>query len=241
MKRVLFTIALLLIYSLSFSQQIAFSETNYDFGDVPQNSTVTHKFEIKNAGEKLLKIKKVRASCGCTAVKPEKTELNHGETTMLKVDFHTARRRGEQRKYVYVFSNDLENSEFRLKFTANVVPGKKHEQQSNKKEPKFPEIKLGKNQHNFGEVAKGEVVTAEIPYKNVGNDVLEINDVRSSCGCTAVVLEGKKLEPNEVGKLKIELDTSKYSGKITRTITLISNDPKNGRETILLFANVKKG
>jgi hypothetical protein len=240
MKKLLLTIVVLFIYSSAFAQKISFSETTYHFGDVPQNATVTHNFEIKNTGDEVLKINKVRASCGCTAAKPDKSALEPGETTMLKVDFHTSQRRGEQRKYVYVFSNDPENPQYRLKFTANVLVNSGKDKAQNKN-LEFPEIKLEKNQYNFGDVKEGEVVTAEIPYKNVGESVLKINNVKSSCGCTAVVLEGKELKPNEAGTLKIELDTSNYSGRITRTVTLFSNDPKNNRETILLFANVKKG
>ena len=51
----------------------------YDFGDIVQDSVVTYYFVITNEGGDLLKITNVSASCGCTAVMPEKNELKPGE------------------------------------------------------------------------------------------------------------------------------------------------------------------
>ena len=43
---------------------------------------------------------------------------------------------------------------------------------------------------------------------NNGEGDLEIKRVKSSCGCTAAMLESKLLKPNEKSALKIEFDTS---------------------------------
>jgi archaellum component FlaG (FlaF/FlaG flagellin family) len=55
----LFLTATLVFISCSFSQagtpKIEFSERIWDFGRIPQNSTVTHIFWIKNVGSDTLK------------------------------------------------------------------------------------------------------------------------------------------------------------------------------------------
>jgi hypothetical protein len=103
---------LLLLFSVATAQivgpKISYQESNYDFGDVSEGDIVVHDFEIYNTGGDVLKINHVRASCGCTAVKPEKDVLEPGEATTIKVSFNTARRKGKQRKHVYVLSNDPE-------------------------------------------------------------------------------------------------------------------------------------
>ena len=59
----------------------------YDFEDIIEDSIVTTNFVITNEGSDTLKITKVSASCGCTAVIPEKNELKLGESTNIKVTF----------------------------------------------------------------------------------------------------------------------------------------------------------
>lgn len=93
----------------------------FDFGDIVQDSVVTYYFVIKNEGGDLLKITKVSASCGCTAVMPEKNELKPGESTNIKVSFDSKGRSGKQTKIITIETNDTKNSKIKLSFTGNVI------------------------------------------------------------------------------------------------------------------------
>lgn len=99
----------------------------FDFGDIVQDSVVTNYFVIKNEGGDLLKITKVSASCGCTAVIPEKNELKPDESTNIKVSFDSKGRSGKQTKIITVETNDKKNSTIKLTLTGNVI--KKESQQ----------------------------------------------------------------------------------------------------------------
>ncbi len=237
MIRILFGI--ILTASLTFGQvigpKIFALEKSYDFGKVDQGEIVEHDFLITNNGDGLLKISKVRASCGCTAANPVKNELKPGESTTIHVEFNSRGRRGLQKKYIYIYSNDTENPEFRLKLTGEVILG------DNPNSPREGAVlKLEKTQHNFGTIKEGDVVSVTIRFKNTGDKTLEIRDVKSSCGCTAAVLSSRVLKPNEEGKLRIEFDSSDRSGNVTRTVTLVSNDRKHPTQTITIFANIEK-
>jgi hypothetical protein len=110
----------------------ASQQLEYDFGSVEQGTLVNHTFIISNTGGDALKIKKVSASCGCTAAKPEKSELAPGESTNINVQFNTKGRSGKQRKSVYVDTNDPEHTRLELKIYGVVVkpesnPEKKEE------------------------------------------------------------------------------------------------------------------
>ena len=100
----------------------------YDFGDIIQDSVVTTYYVITNEGNDLLKITNVSASCGCTAVMPEKNELKPGESTNIKVSFDSKGRSGKQSKIITVETNDPANSVIKLSLTGNVI--KKESQQS---------------------------------------------------------------------------------------------------------------
>ena len=210
-------------------------EKEFNFGDVLEGKTVVHDFVIFNEGGDTLKISKVKASCGCTAANPTKTTLIPGDSTSIKVEFNTKRRKGAQRKFIYVFSNDPETPQLRLTFNANVIGGDDLGKVYN------PNIKLSKYNHNFGNVKEGEVLELSIDVTNVGNSDLKISRVKSSCGCTAALMSSKNILPSEKSELKIEFDTKNLSGQIARTVTLFSNDPKHPARVLTLIANVEKG
>ena len=214
--------------------KLSVPETSFDFGNINEGEIVKHDFTVYNTGDDLLVIKDVKASCGCTAALPDKKELKPGESTKIHVEFNSARRKGQQRKHVYVTTNDPENKEVRLTFTTNILDNK------SEKVKEQPKLKLSRTQHDFGTVSEGKVLELNVDFKNVGKDELVVKDVKSSCGCTAAVLSSKKLKPGETGKIKIELDTSDRIGKFTRTVTFYTNEPELGQQTITLFVNVKK-
>ncbi|MEW6193683.1 MAG: DUF1573 domain-containing protein [Bacteroidota bacterium] len=236
MKRmVIFSILLLSAYTFGQNTpKIASPKPSHDFGDILEGQVVSHSFEIVNEGTSDLKIDRVQASCGCTAVQPAKKQLKPGEKTVIKVEFDSENRMGPQHKYVYVKSNDPKTPDFKLSFTANIVD------KIVNKSGKNPKLSLNQNQYDFGNVEEGKVVEAKIGFKNAGNDVLEIKDVKTSCGCTAALLSSKKLNPGENGTIKIELDTSNRSGKMVRTVTLYTNDSSNPNQTITLSVNIEQ-
>lgn len=223
-----------LLFAVNYAQlvgpKLSVQPVEYNFGDLKYGETVSHDFIALNTGGDLLIIKDVRASCGCTAVKPDKTELKPGESTNIKVQFNTIGREGKQNKHVYVSSNDPSNPEIRLSFTANIV----------KEQVSAPQLFIDKTEHDFGKVKEGKVLDWDVKVKNVGTSLLEIKDVKTSCGCTAAVLSGNKLKPGESGNLKIEFDTSNRSGQTSRTVTLFTNDPKQPNQTIMITADIQK-
>lgn len=238
-KTFMFTIILILInIQLTAQPKISASEENYDFGDVVKGQKVQHDFVFTNEGNEDLVIEKVRASCGCTAADPGKDVLKPGESTSVKVQYNSAVQSfGQHKKYVYLFSNDPEKPQYRVSFTANVVTKRKMD----KEEPKTPSLILDKKEHDFGTVPEGRVVDFTVKLKNTGEQTILIEEIKSSCGCAAAMLSNKELEPGQEGTLQIEFDSSNRLGKMTRTLTLHTNDPVIPRQTIVIYANVVKG
>ncbi len=216
------------------SPKIVPMEENFDFGDIKEGGIVEHDFVIFNRGTNVLEINRVKASCGCTAVTPSKTRLVPDDSTQIKVKFNSARRSGKQKKYVYILSNDPEQSQLRLSFQANIIS----ENEIDKVDK--PSIKLSQYNHNFGNVKEGDKLEAFIEVKNIGTSELNIERIKSSCGCTAALMSTKKLLPNESDKLNIVFDTKNLIGQVARTITLFSNDPEHPTRVLTLIANIEK-
>lgn len=96
----------------------------YDFGTIPPTEKVSHDFVVTNEGKDKLIIRKVKASCGCTAVTPEKSVLEKGESTKIHVVFDPRGKSGRQNKTITVTTNDPKQSSVLLRISSNVsVPG----------------------------------------------------------------------------------------------------------------------
>ncbi|MEN3041419.1 MAG: DUF1573 domain-containing protein [Bacteroidia bacterium] len=91
---------------LKMAPRAEFSSTEYNYGKIKAGEKVTHEFRITNTGKKPLIIRKVKASCGCTAANPDKSELKPGESTTIKVTFDSTGRSGRDSKTVTVITND---------------------------------------------------------------------------------------------------------------------------------------
>lgn len=236
MKRLLL---IFLFLGLMFAQDkpvATFNKTNHNFGNIKEGKFVVCEYILENTGKSDLLIEKIKTSCGCTAVAPQKTELKPGETTSLKVEFNTFRREGKQRKFVYVLTNDPKQPQIRLSFTANVL--KKTEEEM--KNEKVALIKIEKNYFDIGIVKKGEKRTLKIPIKNIGKEVLLIRAVKSTCSCLSAELTSRRFEPGESGFINLEMDTTDYIGKMSRTVTIISNDPYNTYKAVSVYVSIVK-
>lgn len=90
--------------------KIAFSENTFEFDEIKQGEKVEHVFTITNNGKSDLIIRKVKASCGCTAVNPKDKVIAAGGSTTMKVIFNSAGKVGKQNKTITVISNDPAHS-----------------------------------------------------------------------------------------------------------------------------------
>lgn len=101
--------------------KIVFDERTFNFGQTKSRDKIEHNFTFKNEGKSDLIIRKIRSTCGCTTVAPEKTVIKPGESTSFKAIFTPGSRKGKQRKSIYVISNDPEHSNVRLMITGELI------------------------------------------------------------------------------------------------------------------------
>jgi hypothetical protein len=235
----------LLLFTFAFAQsnnpKIAVEPDEYDFGTINQGDKVSHDFEILNQGNSELRILNVRGSCGCTAAIPAKTNLQPGDSTKLTVVFNSAGKIGKQQKAVFIKTNDPSNSMYTLRFTGNVIDESSLKNTSDNVISNDPKIFFPETEHDFGTVAEGKVVDYKFKIVNKGNSTLQIQDIRTSCGCTAALLNNKSIYPGQEDTIKVQLNTKNHSGKMVRTVTIKSNDPKDPTSTLTIYADVVKG
>ncbi len=99
----------------------AFEPKTFDFGEMKQGDKKEHTFSVTNEGKSDLIIRRVRSSCGCTAVAPSKSVISPGETAPIKVTFDSRGKRGRQSKSITVITNDPKTPTTTLRISSNVV------------------------------------------------------------------------------------------------------------------------
>jgi hypothetical protein len=99
---------------------ISIPEKVFNFGEINQGEKVEHKFKVTNTGKSTLVFRKIKASCGCTAIKPDKMELAPGESTYITAIFNSAHKKGRQNKSITIISNDPKATNVLLRISGNV-------------------------------------------------------------------------------------------------------------------------
>ncbi len=90
-----------------------------------------------------------------------------------------------------------------------------------------PKIVFPRPNFDFGNVDEGPDIVHEFHFRNRGKTTLKINNVSTSCGCTAAVEDKKEIPAGGRGTIKATYHTSGRPGHATKFITVSSNDPAN--------------
>ena len=101
-----------------------------------------------------------------------------------------------------------------------------------------PRIEFSEIQRNFGEIEEGEPVEHEFTFTNTGKSDLIIRKIRASCGCTTVAPKITLIKPGEQSSLSASFRTSGYKGRQSKSITVITNDPKKSSIVLRLTGTV---
>lgn len=100
---------------------LSVDDPEFKFGKINQGEKVEHTYVLSNSGKTDLYIRKVKASCGCTAVQPEKQVVAPGESVNIKTVFNSAGKVGNQNKTVTIITNDPKKSKMILWVKGEVV------------------------------------------------------------------------------------------------------------------------
>ena len=94
---------------LNKAPRISFDTEKIDFGNIQSRQKVENEFILENIGETNLKIRKVRASCGCTVAEPTDKIIPPGKSTIIKTVFDSTGKSGKQKYAITIITNDPKN------------------------------------------------------------------------------------------------------------------------------------
>lgn len=85
-----------------------------------------------------------------------------------------------------------------------------------------PMISFDMETIDYGDITKGSNGVRTFTFENTGDAPLDIQGVRSSCGCTIPKKPEAPIEPGKKGKITVRYDTNRL-GVFRKTITVNTN------------------
>lgn len=101
-------------------------------------------------------------------------------------------------------------------------------------------ITFAATDYDFGKVDSGTLVQHDYVFTNTGNQVLEINNVHPSCGCTTAGNWDKMVEPGQTGKIPVQFNSAGYAGQVHKSVLVTCNDPAQTNVTLTIQGTIEK-
>jgi hypothetical protein len=116
---------LLLAACASGQPQINLETTHFDFGDVVNGDILSRDIVVSNKGTQPVIAKSVSTTCGCTTAHLEPMTIPVGGSANLHITFdsgaHGPSLTGSVTRQIFITSNDPDQPEAMVEFTANIV------------------------------------------------------------------------------------------------------------------------
>jgi Protein of unknown function (DUF1573) len=109
MKTHIFAFTLSIALCLSARAGLKWEQTAIELHPTISDKQAVGHFKYQNTGDKPVKFKSVRTSCGCTAAQSQKEEVPAGEKGEITATFNIGERTGTQVKTVTVETDDPAN------------------------------------------------------------------------------------------------------------------------------------
>lgn len=201
---------------------IQFEQRFYDFGVAGPQEEIPYEYRFKNTGTGILKIGKIRASCGCIATAPCTKTVPPRGTGVLKVLFKTGKYKGRQTKTIFVDSNDPDEPSIELKISGVVKT----------------EFTLEPECLYFRNVVKGEEVKKSFRFIQFGEDRLVLKRVEANKDFFSTSFQGLKDERHKGFLIDIHLAPEARVGRFSEVITLHSNLKRHPRIDVPIWGDV---
>jgi hypothetical protein len=91
---------------------------------------------------------------------------------------------------------------------------------------------------DFGTIKQGDKPVHQFKLTNNGKTDLIIRNVKASCGCTAVKHENV-IKPGQTIDLTVEFNSRGKRSRQNKSVTVITNDPKNPTTVLRVMGNVE--
>ena len=101
-----------------------------------------------------------------------------------------------------------------------------------------PGVSFTSKEADFGTIRRGEKAECRFTLTNSGERPLFIRKVKVTCGCTVATPGKEVLNPGESTDIRVVFDSTGKSGRQSKTVTVITNDPRQPETPLRIEGNV---
>ncbi len=101
-----------------------------------------------------------------------------------------------------------------------------------------PKLVVPEMVKDMGPVAQGATLDVKFKLVNQGQETLEVRAVRPTCGCTVAEFD-KTIPAGGEGFITAHLDTTDFSGPISKSILVMTNDPEEPTARLVIKTDVR--
>jgi uncharacterized cupredoxin-like copper-binding protein len=212
-------------------------KTNYtSFGSMYKTEKVTRELQFANNSKESVELG-IRRSPKHIDVEFEPKTLAPGKQGKMIITYDAGieRRYGYTNDRIYLTINDEENNRYSVSVTVTIKEDFRN--LSEEELSKAPVAKFEDKVFDFGTIKQGEKVSHKFKLTNEGKTDLIIHNVRASCGCTAVK-HANIVKPGETVDLSVTFNSRGKRNRQNKSISVITNDPKNSTTILRVMGTV---
>lgn len=209
---------------LEIIEEGKFKGDRYNWGNVKEKeSPLKADIRIKNVGNQLLDVTKVKPGCGCTTAPLDKDKLQPGEVATIKVEMRVSGHPGPIAKSLTISSNDATVPERTIFLEADLVKPILNDPQY----LTFP-----------ADMKVGIEAEAKVKITNASPKAVTLTDFVAKPETVICSLTGKKvLAPNESVEVSVKYTPTK-AGYISLSLEMKTDDPDQPSIYVAGYGNV---
>jgi len=204
--------------------RIEFDESEFDFGQVWQEQSVTHEFAFRNAGTAPLTVSQVIATCSCAVGTPPASPIAPGGTGVIKVAFNPGRLRDRVTKHIIVVSSDPASPRTTLTVVADVKM----------------EVDIAPSGIYFGTLHLGQTLSRDVLIRPAQVKKFRLLDVKSSDPEVAVAapVPAGKGEPEGTYRVTITVSPTAKARRLSAQVTVRTDLAYSKVITIAVYGRI---
>ncbi len=97
----------------------------------------------------------------------------------------------------------------------------------------YPKFTFQQEEHNFGDIRDGDVVSHVFKFTNTGEAPLIISKATAACGCTVPQWPKEPIPVGGSGEIKVQFDSSNKPGMQNKVVTITANTESKVKKLLI--------
>ena len=97
----------------------------------------------------------------------------------------------------------------------------------------FPKFTFEQEEHNFGQIRDGDIVSHTFRFTNSGEAPLIISKATAACGCTVPQWPKQPIPVGGSGEIQVQFDSSNKPGMQNKVVTLTANTESKVKKLLI--------